>query len=187
MNLEQLDKIIKQIKRYGLLGETFDIRDWVISLNNKQTNNFLSLDIELKDNLKNNRSVLMNRALLNSDNYIYDLELINDSDQKTAEYVVALINKNPNHITKDYHRRDIEIIKSVKDEMVKLRLLNLALFDDRSDIDHSERMNNVYITTKEGNNLNELNMLRNQFANYVDKDEAKDVDLKKVSKWKIML
>ena len=48
-------------------------------------------------------------------------------------------------------------------------------------------MNNVYITTKEGNNLNELNMLRNQFANYVDKDEAKDVDLKKVSKWKIML
>ncbi len=182
MKLNELEKIVEQLKRYELLSETFDIKGWITNLNEKQIKNFIDLDIELNGYLKNNRGILMNYSLLNSIHYIYDLNLINTSDDKSAEYIITLIKKNPDHLSKSYHRKDIKIIRSISDEVTKMRFLNLALYDNRTDDEHIKYVDSIFMITKEGNNLRELKLIKNEMYKYTDGDKEKDIDLKKVLK-----
>lgn len=72
MNDEVLMKIIEQLKKYELvrlLGKKEkDFDDWILSLNNKQINNFLNLDIDIEE-VKNIKKLLINKDLLNCEDY----------------------------------------------------------------------------------------------------------------------
>ena len=71
MDNKTLKQIISQIKKYGLVDvfKTTDIfENWISSLNTKQIDNFLNLNIEPKE-VANFKSILINNDLLNCQDY----------------------------------------------------------------------------------------------------------------------
>ena len=70
MNNETLKQIISQIKKYGLVNVFKTIgnfENWMSSINSKQIDNFLSLNIEPKE-VENFRNILLQLFLNNLDN-----------------------------------------------------------------------------------------------------------------------
>ena len=71
MKNETLKQIIIQIKKYGLVDvfKTIDnFKNWISTLDSKQINSFLSLNIEPKE-VENFKSILINRNLLSCQDY----------------------------------------------------------------------------------------------------------------------
>ena len=83
MTDQEEKKILLKIKKYQL-SNAFEGRyvygEWLDSLNQKQINNFLTIDLE-RININNNfcKECLINLNLLNSNYYIQDIELISNT------------------------------------------------------------------------------------------------------------
>ena len=78
MNNETLKQIISQIKKYGLVNVFKTIgnfENWMSSINSKQIDNFLSLNIEPKE-VENFRNILIDRNLLSCQDYSKKVEAI---------------------------------------------------------------------------------------------------------------
>ena len=78
MKNETLKRIISQIKKYDLvkvLRTTDDFEYWISSLNSKQIDNFINLNIEFQE-VKNFKSILIDRNLLDCQDYQKRIEAI---------------------------------------------------------------------------------------------------------------
>ena len=78
MKNETLKQIIIQIKKYGLVDvfkTTDNFKNWISTLDSKQINSFLSLNIEPKE-VENFRSILIDRSLLSCQDYSRRVETI---------------------------------------------------------------------------------------------------------------
>ena len=78
MDNKTLKQIISQIKKYGLVDvfkTTDNFENWISSLNTKQIDNFLNLNIEPKE-VANFKSILINNDLLNCQDYSKKVEAI---------------------------------------------------------------------------------------------------------------
>ena len=96
MNNETLKQIISQIKKYGLVNVFKTIgnfENWMSSINSKQIDNFLSLNIEPKE-VENFRNILIDRNLLSCQDYskkveaISKLKMVMDVGIFFIEYVI---------------------------------------------------------------------------------------------------
>ena len=113
MTLDELKKIVAQIKRYKLESKIKDINEWFASLNKTQVNNFISLDIELSKYLQKNRHFLVDLDFLRSEYYLEDLAMINDDtiafNKASILYEVA---SNVFSFESEYHRDDMKRLYS---------------------------------------------------------------------------
>ena len=78
MKNETLKRIISQIKKYDLvkvLRTTDNFEYWISSLNSKQIDNFINLNIEFQE-VKNFKSILIDRNLLDCQDYQKRIEAI---------------------------------------------------------------------------------------------------------------
>ena len=95
MNNETLKQIISQIKKYGLVNVFKTIgnfENWMSSINSKQIDNFLSLNIEPKE-VENFRNILIDRNLLSCQDYSKKVEAI--SKLKNGDGCWHLFHKTP--------------------------------------------------------------------------------------------
>ena len=73
MNINELEKIIKQIKKYELEDDIENIDVWLKELNKKQIKNFISLEVYPLKPRENLKSLLVNAKALNGDYYLEDM------------------------------------------------------------------------------------------------------------------
>ena len=89
MDNKTLKQIISQIKKYGLVDvfkTTDNFENWISSLNTKQIDNFLNLNIEPKE-VANFKSILINNDLLNCQDYSKKVDAIS----KLKNGIIAII------------------------------------------------------------------------------------------------
>lgn len=132
MKNETLKRIISQIKKYDLvkvLRTTDDFEYWISSLNSKQIDNFINLNIEFQE-VKNFKSILIDRNLLDCQDY-----------QKRIEAITKLKNSDGcGHLfwricskkfleSKDFYK-DIEMISKADTTRYCLKAIEEDLFID---------------------------------------------------------
>ena len=132
MKNETLKRIISQIKKYDLvkvLRTTDDFEYWISSLNSKQIDNFINLNIEFQE-VKNFKSILIDRNLLDCQDY-----------QKRIETITKLKNGDGcGHLfwricskkfleSKDFYK-DIEMISKADTTRYCLKAIEEDLFID---------------------------------------------------------
>ena len=111
MDNKTLKQIISQIKKYGLVDvfkTTDNFENWISSLNTKQIDNFLNLNIEPKE-VANFKSILINNDLLNCQDYSKKVEAI--SKLKNGEGCWHLFDKicDPVFLDRESFYKDIEL------------------------------------------------------------------------------
>lgn len=132
MNNETLKQIISQIKKYGLVNVFKTIgnfENWMSSINSKQIDNFLSLNIEPKE-VENFRNILIDRNLLSCQDYSKKVEAI--SKLKNGDGCWHLFHRicNPKFLESRNFYKDIEMISKAKTARYCLNALEENLFID---------------------------------------------------------
>lgn len=112
MNNEILKQITKQIKKYELVDSFTDeqeVEKWILKLNQTQIDNFINLDIDLKE-IKNLKHLLINSDLLNCKDYQQKVEAI--SKLKNGHGCWHLFDNicNPNFLQSKNFYKDIEML-----------------------------------------------------------------------------
>ena len=132
MDNKTLKQIISQIKKYGLVDvfkTTDNFENWISSLNTKQIDNFLNLNIEPKE-VANFKSILINNDLLNCQDYSKKVEAI--SKLKNGEGCWHLFDKicDPVFLERESFYKDIEMISKAETARYCLNALEENLFID---------------------------------------------------------
>lgn len=132
MNNETLKQIISQIKKYGLVNVFKTIgnfENWMSSINSKQIDNFLSLNIEPKE-VENFRNILIDRNLLSCQDYSKKVEAI--SKLKNGDGCWHLFHRicNPKFLESRNFYMDIEMISKAETARYCLNALEENLFID---------------------------------------------------------
>ena len=132
MNNETLKQIISQIKKYGLVNVFKTIgnfENWMSSINSKQIDNFLSLNIEPKE-VENFRNILIDRNLLSCQDYSKKVEAI--SKLKNGDGCWHLFHRicNPKFLESRNFYKDIEMISKAETARYCLNSLEENLFID---------------------------------------------------------
>lgn len=132
MNNETLKQIISQIKKYGLVNVFKTIgnfENWMSSINSKQIDNFLSLNIEPKE-VENFRNILIDRNLLSCQDYSKKVEAI--SKLKNGDGCWHLFHRicNPKFLESRNFYKDIEMISKAETARYCLNALEENLFID---------------------------------------------------------
>ena len=130
MKNETLKQIIIQIKKYGLVDvfKTIDnFKNWISTLDSKQINSFLSLNIEPKE-VENFKSILINRNLLSCQDYSKRVEAI--AKLKNGDECWYLFDKicNPKFLESKNFYEDIAMISKADDAKYGLLMLEEDLF-----------------------------------------------------------
>ena len=130
MKNETLKQIIIQIKKYGLVDvfKTIDnFKNWISTLDSKQINSFLSLNIEPKE-VENFKSILINRNLLSCQDYSKRVEAI--AKLKNGDKCWYLFDKicNPKFLESKNFYEDIAMISKADDAKYGLLMLEEYLF-----------------------------------------------------------
>ena len=132
MNNETLKQIISQIKKYDLVDvfKTIDnFKKWISTLDSKQINSFLSLNIEPKE-VENFRNILIDRNLLSCQDYSKKVEAI--SKLKNGDgcwHLFWRICSKKFLESKDFYK-DIEIISKADTTRYCLKAIQEDLFID---------------------------------------------------------
>lgn len=132
MNNETLKQIISQIKKYGLVNVFKTIgnfENWMSSINSKQIDNFLSLNIEPKE-VENFRNILIDRNLLSCQDYSKKVEAI--SKLKNGDgcwHLFWRICSKKFLENKDFYK-DIEMISKADTTRYCLKAIQEDLFID---------------------------------------------------------
>lgn len=132
MNNETLKQIISQIKKYGLVNVFKTIgnfENWMSSINSKQIDNFLSLNIEPKE-VENFRNILIDRNLLSCQDYSKKVEAI--SKLKNGDGCWHLFHRicNPKFLESRNFYKDIEMISKAETARYCLKAIQEDLFID---------------------------------------------------------
>ena len=132
MNNEILKQIISQIKKYGLVNVFKTIgnfENWMSSINSKQIDNFLSLNIEPKE-VENFRNILIDRNLLSCQDYSKKVEAI--SKLKNGDGCWHLFHRicNPKFLESRNFYKDIEMISKAETARYCLKAIQEDLFID---------------------------------------------------------
>lgn len=130
MDNKTLKQIISQIKKYGLVNvfkTTDNFENWISTLDSKQIDNFLSLNIEPKE-VENFRSILIDRSLLSCQDYSRRVEAI--AKLKNGDGCWHLFYKicNPNFLESRSFYKDIEMISKAETARYCLNALEENLF-----------------------------------------------------------
>ena len=130
MKNETLKQIIIQIKKYDLVDvfKTIDnFKNWISTLDSKQINSFLSLNIEPKE-VENFKSILINRNLLSCQDYSKKVEAI--AKLKNGDECWYLFDKicNPKFLESKNFYEDIAMISKADDAKYGLLMLEEDLF-----------------------------------------------------------
>lgn len=132
MKNETLKQIIIQIKKYGLVDvfkTTDNFKNWISTLDSKQINNFLGLNIEPKE-VESFKSILINRNLLSCQDYSRRVEAI--TKLKNGEGCWHIFHKicNPKFLESRNFYKDIETISKAETARYCLNALEENLFID---------------------------------------------------------
>lgn len=130
MKNETLKQIIIQIKKYNLVDvfKTMDnFKNWISTLDSKQINSFLSLNIEPKE-VENFKSILINRNLLSCQDYSKRVEAI--AKLKNGDECWYLFDKicSPKFLESKNFYEDIAMISKADDAKYGLLMLEEDLF-----------------------------------------------------------
>ena len=130
MDNKTLKQIISQIKKYGLVDvfkTTDNFENWISSLNTKQIDNFLNLNIEPKE-VANFKSILINNDLLNCQDYSKKVEAI--SKLKNGEGCWHLFDKicDPVFLERESFYKDIEMISKAETARYGLCVIDNIIF-----------------------------------------------------------
>lgn len=110
MNYSDLEKIELQLEKYNLTEEIPNISKWLVKLNKKQIDNFLSLNISNLGKLENYKYILVNLGFLNKDNYLKVVnKLVNNNSEVCIIEIIKLL-LDSNFIESKYYNEDIEIL-----------------------------------------------------------------------------
>ena len=115
MNITELEKIAKQIKKYQLEDEIRDIENWLGKLNKKQIKNFISLEINPLKLIGKLKSLLVSAKALNGDYYLEDIKLINEAKTDEIANWLSNVAMNANSLESEHHREDMKLIADAKD------------------------------------------------------------------------
>lgn len=129
MNITELEKITKQIKKYQLEDEIRDIENWLRKLNEKQIKNFVNISIEphqLRGILKS-KSLLINEAALNGDYYLEDIKFVNDAKSVGILMCLSFIAQDIDSLKSEYHREDMKLITNAKSDEIARYLGNVSM------------------------------------------------------------
>lgn len=126
-----LKKLVSQIKKYNLealFDSTYEFDDWLNSLNNKQINNFNSLDIE-PDDIKIPKCVLINKDLLNCNDFLQKLDAMMklkyvDRRSDYNEYLFGTILCSKSFLNSKNYYKDMETVKDVTDNIYPLLIIS---------------------------------------------------------------
>lgn len=126
-----LKKLVSQIKKYNLealFDSTYEFDDWLNSLNNKQINNFNSLDIE-PDDIKIPKCVLINKDLLNCNDFLQKLDAMMklkyvDRRSDYNEYLFGTILCSKSFLNSKNYYKDMETVKDVTDNVYPLLIIS---------------------------------------------------------------
>lgn len=130
MKNETLKQIIIQIKKYGLVDvfkTTDNFESWISTLDSKQIDNFLSLNIEPKE-VENFKSILINNNLLNCQDYSKKVEAV--AKLKNCDGCWDLLDRicNPKFLESRNFYKDIEMISKADNAKYGLLMLEENTF-----------------------------------------------------------
>lgn len=116
MNKELASKIFEKLEKYNLLSlfkSKEELKKWLLSLNKKQINNFLSLNIK-KEKIEFPLEMLINLNILNCEDYQKKLETF--CNIKNADGWYHLFNEllNPNFLNSSKFYTDMELLSKAK-------------------------------------------------------------------------
>lgn len=121
MKCREIKEILLQIKKYEVTGRfnsEKELYNWIMSLNQKQIDNFLSIPNEIIDSIYRAPylyEAMFNVDLLNSNSYLKDLTYL----KRACEYSSKLIYKlatNPDSLSSQYHDSDMELIFNIQNK-----------------------------------------------------------------------
>ena len=118
MNINELEKIIKQIKKYELEDDIENIDVWLKELNKKQIKNFISLEVYPLKPRENLKSLLVNAKALNGDYYLEDIKLINDAKSKRIADCLVYVAGDRYSLKSKHHREDMILISNAKSDKI---------------------------------------------------------------------
>lgn len=107
----ELKSILMQIKKYGLTSmfkSEEELDNWINSLNQKQIDNFISLNISDINN-DYTKEAIFNAGLLDSDFYLSDVTLINNSSY-TTPYCLLNLALSDYSRNSEHHKDDMLLI-----------------------------------------------------------------------------
>lgn len=156
MRKEKLEKIIFQIKKYELLEEFADteqFKDWLSKLTGIQIDNFISLNIDLKE-VKDIKGLLINSDLLNCTDYTKRVEAI--SKLKNGDGCLHLFDIlcKPNFLNSKNFYQDLEKVSRAKTARYALWVLGEENF-----IHSPYHDEDLELIVKSGSKNEELNSL----------------------------
>ena len=110
MKKEELQKVIYQIKKYQLEDYVKDVSTWYSFLNEKQRANFLNLNVYPLKKLSQFREILVDLDFLNSDYYLTDAKLINESKSDVIAQCLVNIARDKDSQASNLHQFDERMI-----------------------------------------------------------------------------
>ena len=130
MRKEKLEKIIFQIKHYELLEQFADIgqfKDWLSKLTGIQIDNFIGLNIDLKE-VKDIKKLLINHDLLSCTDYIKRVEAISKLKNGTECLHLLDVLCKPNFLSSKNFYQDLEKVSKAKTARYALWILGESHF-----------------------------------------------------------
>lgn len=130
MTKEELVKIVNQIKKYDLVSSFSnkdDVDKWLSSLNQKQINNFISLNISPSE-IVFPKHYLINEDLLNCDDYVNRINVM--AKIKNGEGCWHLFNRlcSPNFLNSKNYYKDLEKISRADTNRYALWVISEDVF-----------------------------------------------------------
>ncbi len=165
MNIEQLEKIIKQIEKYQLWDEIKDVEKWFESLTNKEINNFIKLNVKVTKSIIKYKHLLI--SLLDSDYYLHDIKLISNARTDYIAQCLSTVARDGASLESPHHENDMELIANSKsDEEAKEKLSNII-----NRLKNKENNSNKNKLT----NDEKIDIIYENAIKYVDGDKTKEL------------
>lgn len=185
MNITELEKITKQIKKYQLEDEIRDIENWLRKLNEKQIKNLISLEIYPLNKISkpNFKYILINQVALNNDYYLADMMLVNNAKSYKIARFLSSVACNKNSLESKHHREDMKLISNAKSNVTADYLSNVACNNNSLKSDyHRENMKRL-ANVKDDKDANEI--YDNIIKQYEVKNKKNDVIYNIIKQYKV--
>lgn len=130
MTNEELEQIIKQIKKYNLTNAFAyedEFKKWISSLTKLQIKNFLALNIDFEE-IKPIKFLLINKELLNCKDYINKVEAISKLKNGEGSWHLFYFLCTKEFLKSDKFYQDIDIISKADDATNALCLIGKKEF-----------------------------------------------------------
>lgn len=113
MNYNDLEKIKLQIEKYGLIDEIPNVITWLTRLNQKQIENFLSLNINNLGNLEKYKKIIVNLKFMNDYNYNNIINKLSKNPSEICVKTIVELLADNNFLESRYYEQDLEFLFEV--------------------------------------------------------------------------